>query len=226
MGDQVHPVVDFPVYGLVAAWPAARWLDFIAGEAGGTIQAMWLMQADGVPGPSTRWLAAGSLSADLREETLLAGEDWTREVASLALQALTNRTSPVEFGPNKDREQYRQDLLRWREEQAERHRAWGAASWTVGGEPVKARTFSWAGSWTAYSVSDVATTIVAVGHGIPPNNLFFEVLSDGRNYHFELTKPINYPRDLASSRQTGLRNYADYLVTWPVHMDHELLARS
>jgi hypothetical protein len=188
------PPVDFPLYGLDASWPGARWIELFGGAIGDPVQ--WvslghqsldgesLIYVETFPGPRTDALAVPSLQPSLQH------------VAFDAAALLINLTLPVISLPRPDG--IIKALVDHAHEGSGQYERWAQVRWQVDGAAVNARVWWFAGGWAAVSDAVEGVYLAAVGVGANPEGLSLAVLENGDAYHFELGQPMHTPVLVAS----------------------------
>jgi hypothetical protein len=220
------PAVDFPVYGLSASsWTGPRWLTFVQGSIGEPLYEVHL--------------AHGS-SRDLAETTkwvYLVTVPWPRFARLKHGQANSDRATLAWHAmfrlfdfttPDHPRVRELQRKLMWlADERADEVESWPQVTLTVDGEHLACSISRWAGSWAAI-VSDLnGAAIMLAASGVEPETLSLVKLTDGLEYHFKLSDPVDYPRTLVESTNAALGPDTDNgkRPTGPLHADHERLLR-
>lgn len=214
-----HPALDLPLYGLDGSWSGRRWLEFLEGESGQPVCAVWLAhRGDALTDP---WVLVASLPEPRHSDAMTSpGGDAMRELAFAAAFGVVNWTSPCELLSSGDRELYRHNVVRVCDELADRWRDWPTFTWTIGGRSVSARVLAWAGAWAGFT--EVAgAPIVVVGAGRPPEGLRL-VQVDPQAYFFDGSAALDYPGVLERSveQADGTRPVPGH---WLVHADHTRL---
>jgi hypothetical protein len=195
------PPVAFPLYGLDASWPGARWLNQFGDEIG----------------DPPRWLTLAHESADgqslimvttySRAATDAAAAQWGQsaavELASDAAHMLIDVTLPAQSVPRPDG--FLPLLTEHAMKIADQHPHWTAVRWQVDGTATTAHGRRFAGGWAA--VGDLAGDVylTAVGVGTGPEGLSLARLRDGGAYHFDLAQPLNPPVMTASRKAAGVQ---------------------
>jgi hypothetical protein len=199
------PPFGFPVYGLDASWPGARWLDVFG---------------DGIGDPP-RWVALGHQSLD--GDSLIMVKTYSRLTAGIprsfqvptdaqAAQmgksplewvafdvafTLLNLTLPVLSLPQPPG--FYRALVDHAEKARSEYVTWPTVRWQVDGAAVTARVWYFAGGWAAFTNAVEGVYLDASGIGTDPDGLALATLQDGGAYHFELNQPL-YPGVLSASR--------------------------
>jgi hypothetical protein len=190
--------VDFPVYGLDASWPGARWLELFGDAVGDPV----------------RWVALGHRSLDQpaavvvqtfsrpRTDEMVSQSDfgWTpqQDVAHHAANMLINMTLPEQSAPRP--EGILQALANHARERSLQCAQWPLVRWRVDGTAVTASAWRFADGWAAISDAVPGVYLAAIGAGTAPDGLSLAVIHDGSAYHFPLDQPL-YPQVLSVSRQ-------------------------
>jgi hypothetical protein len=216
------PPVAFPVYGLDASWPGARWLDLFGDEIGDpprwvalghqTVNGQSLIMVNTYSGPPTDAQAARS------------GQPPGQDVAFDAAHRLINLTLPVQSVPRPDG--FLPLLTERAVLAAGQHARWPAVRWTVDAVTVAARVWRFAGGWAAVSDAVDDVYLSAVGVGARPEGLSLTRLRDGRAYHVDLAQPL-LPGLLSASRQAAGAQFDEpewKRRAW--HADHARLIRA
>ena len=188
------PTVDFPLYGLDASWPGARWIESF-GEA--------------IDDP-VHWVSLGHQSPD--GESLIYVETFSRprtdaltapsfqtplqHVAFYGAAVLINATLPVESLPRPDG--LFRAMLDHADARINEYVQWPQVRWQVDGVAVTAHVWWFAGGWVAVSDAVEDVYLTAVGVGSDPDGLSLAVLEHGDAYHFELDQPMHTPVMVAS----------------------------
>jgi hypothetical protein len=188
------PPVDFPLYGLDASWPGARWIESFGEAIGHPVH--WvslghqspdgesLLYVETFSRPRTDALAAPSLQPPLQH------------VAFYAAALLINATLPVASVVRPDG--LIKAMVDHADERSNQCAQWPLVHWQVDGVAVTARVWWFAGGWAAISDAVPDVYLAAVGVGINPDGLSLAVLEHGDAYHFELDQPMHTPVMVAS----------------------------
>jgi hypothetical protein len=161
------PAFDFPVYGLDASWPGARWLDSFGDQVGDPPR--WArLSHQGVDGELL--IMVESYSRPVTDELAARwGEPPMADVASHAASILINVTQPVESVPRPDG--FLRTLAAHIMEFAHKYAQWPVVRWLMDGAEVIARVGWFAGAWAAVSDSVAEVYLSAVGVGVCPDGL-------------------------------------------------------
>jgi hypothetical protein len=216
------PPASFPVYGLQASWPGARWIDGFGDKIG----------------DPPRWLALAHQSADGRSlimvntysavatdaQSARSGRQPLSDVAFDAAHMLVNLTLPVQSVPRPDG--FLPALTEHALRAAGQYAQWPTTPWRVDGAAVAARRWQFAGGWAAASDAVDHVYLVAVGVGPEPEDLSLTRLLDGIAYHADLTRPLS-PALLSASRQAaGAQSEDPRWQRHDWHPDHVRLMRA
>jgi hypothetical protein len=190
------PPANFPVYGLDASWPGARWLEGFADRIGDEVRRMDLAHRS----PQTGGLiVVQSWSRPLTDaQAAQSGEPPLRSVAMGAAVMMVNMTLPVQSVPRPPG--ILRALVVHADVRSRDYARWPLVSWRADGAEVSARAWRFAGGWAAFSDSvDGVYLAVAGSAGTDPDGLAFARFRDGRAYHFDMAGPL-YPRTMTASR--------------------------
>jgi hypothetical protein len=195
------PPFDFPLYGLDASWPGARWLDSFGDQVGDPPRWARLSHQSG-DGDSLIMVESYSrpVTYDLAARW---GEPPLADVAFRAAHILINVTLPVQSVPRPDG--FLRALHKHLPEFAGQYAQWPAVGWRVDGAAVTARVSWFAGGWAAVSDSVAEVYLSAVGIGVGPDSLSLARLEDGAAYHFDLKQPLRSGVLSASARAADVR---------------------
>jgi hypothetical protein len=195
------PPPDFPVYGLDASYPGARWLESFGDATGDEVR--WVRLAH-------QSLDAGSMIMVETHSRALTDaqarqhrESPLRLVAFDAAVVMVNLTLPAESAPRP--EGLLPALVDHADERSMWYAEWSPVAWQVNNIMVTARVWWFAGGWAAFSDTVPGVYLgVAGGEGSDPGGLAFAALPDGSAYHFDLDQPL-HPKTIAasSSARTG-----------------------
>jgi hypothetical protein len=188
------PPVEFPLYGLEASWPGARWLETFGEAIGNPVH--WVCLGHQSPdGGSLIYVESFSRP---RTDALVARsfQKPLQHVASYAAALLANVTLPVETLPRPDG-LYRA-LTDLTEERSSKYADWPPVRWHVDGTAVTARMWQFAGGWMAVSDAVEAVYLAAVAMGTKPDGLALAELENGDAYHFDPDRPMHAPVMVAS----------------------------
>jgi hypothetical protein len=216
------PPVAFPVYGLDASWPGARWLDLFGDQIG----------------DQPRWVALGHETADGQSLIMVstyskpptdaqaarARQPPWQDVAFDAAHILINVTLPAQSVRRPDG--FLPLLTEHAEHAAGQSAHWPTVHWRVDAATVLARVWQFAGGWAAISdpVDDVYLS--AVGVGTQPEDVSLTRLQDGSAYHFDLAQPLG-PGLLTASRQAaGVEFEGSHWESQDWHADQVRLMRA
>lgn len=208
--EHVSPPVDFPFYGLDAAWQGPRWLDFFEGLDGEPPWALWLGHRlpDGSGG-----VRVGTLPRQRYDEALSPrGGDRLAVVAFSAAFGLINLTLPDVSVPRPDG--LINELVEHAENQAHCHEQWPRTIWDVGGVRASAATWGFAGGWAGFTDALPDAYVVAVGIGVTTAGLPLRQVPDGSEYDMDPDAPL----DLAELGRAR-REQPDHWVP-PPQRDH------
>jgi hypothetical protein len=192
------PPVAFPVYGLDASWPGARWLDGF-GDA---------------IGDPPRWVALAHQAVDGLSQIMVNtysrpptgakaarwGQPTLQEIASDAAHILINVTLPAQSVGRPDG--YIPLLVEHATKVAGQYARWPAVRWQVDAAAVAARVCRFAGGWAAITDAADEVYLVIVGVGAGPEDLSLTQFSDGSAYHFDLAGSLS-PQTMAASRRAA-----------------------
>ena len=212
----------FPVYGLDASWPGARWLDLFGDQIG----------------DQPRWVALGHETADGQSLIMVstyskpptdaqaarARQPPWQDVAFDAAHILINVTLPAQSVRRPDG--FLPLLTEHAEHAAGQSAHWPTVHWRVDAATVLARVWQFAGGWAAISdpVDDVYLS--AVGVGTQPEDVSLTRLQDGSAYHFDLAQPLG-PGLLTASRQAaGVEFEGSHWESQDWHADQVRLMRA
>jgi hypothetical protein len=192
------PPFGFPVYGLDASWPGARWLDSFGNQVG----------------DPPRWVRLSHQSAD--RESLIVVESCSRpvtddlaagwgepplaDVAYRAAHLLLEATLPVQSVLRPDG--FLRALHKHLSQIAGQYAQWPAVGWRADGAAATARVSWFAGGWAAVSDAVADVYLSAVGVGVGPDGLSLARLQGGAAYHFDLQEPLR-PGVLPASRRAA-----------------------
>jgi hypothetical protein len=192
------PPVAFPVYGLEASWPGARWLDGFGDQIGDPPR--WVALAHQAVDGQSRIIVKTWFRPSTDAQAAQSGQSGLEDVAFDAYWILTNVTLPAQSVARPDG--YIPLLVEHSTKVAGQHAQWPAVRWQVDGAAVTARVCRFAGGWAAITdaVDDVYLTVVGVGTG--PEGLSLTQLQDGSAYHFDLAGPLN-PGAMSASRRAA-----------------------
>lgn len=210
------PPVSFPVYGLVASWRGARWIDGFGDKIG----------------DPPRWLALAHQSADGRSlimvntysaaatdaQSTRSGRQPLSDVAFDAAHMLVNLTLPVQTVPRPDG--FLPALAEHALHAAGQYAQWPTTSWRVDGAAVAGRRWRFAGGWAAISDAVDQMYLTAVGVGAEPEELPLTRLLDGSAYHVDLTRPLSPAVLSASMQATGVQSEDPRWQRHDWHPDH------
>lgn len=215
------PPLDFPVYGLDASWPGARWRDSFGDQVGDPPR--WVrLSHQSVDGDSL--IMVESYSRPVTDDLAARrGEPPLADVAFRAALILLDATLPVQSVLRPD------GFLRALQEHlpkfAGQYPQWPAVGWRVDGAAVTARVSWFAGGWAAVSDGVAEVYLSAVGVGIGPDGLSLARLQDGAAYHFDLKQPLRPGVLSASSRAAAVELEAPPWQRQDWHADHLRLMR-
>jgi hypothetical protein len=192
------PPVAFPVYGLDASWPGARWLDGFGDRIGDPPR--WVRLAhQTVDGQSLIMV-----NTYFRPPTDAQAARWERsrlpDVAFDAVHMLINVTLPAQSVARPDG--FIPLLVEHATKVAGQHAQWPAVRWQVDAAAVAAPVCWFAGGWAAITDAADEVYLAAVGVGTGPEGLSLTQLQDGGAYHFDLAQPPK-PGTMQASRQAA-----------------------
>jgi hypothetical protein len=182
--EPVLPPVTFDYYGLPPSWNGLRWLDVVNGDWA----ALWLghLSSDFASG-----LLVGTLPRsifDVWSARSGVRRDNTTAALSLACQRFAEIVSPDRgvTGPTGARTKNH----RHAEQQAEGYINWPLNSWNVNGEVMDAHVWTFAGAWVGLCEDLPDAHLIAVGVGLPPEDLKLDTVQNSAMYGVDLTKPL------------------------------------
>ena len=215
------PPFDFPVYGLDASWPGARWLDSFGDQVGDPPR--WVrLSHQSVDGDSLIMVETcfRPVTDDLAARR---GELPLADVAFRAASTLINVTLPVQSVVRPDG--FLRALHKHLPEFAGQYSRWPAVGWRVDGAGVTARVSWFAGGWAAVSDAVAEVYLSAVGIGVGPDGLSLTRLQDGAGYHFDLKQPLRPGVLSASARAADVQFEAPPWQRQDWHADQLRLMR-
>jgi len=188
------PAAAFPVYGLDASWPGARWLDSYGDTLGDEVR--WVRLAHQSQ-ESGAMVMVETHSRPLTDaEAARGGEPPLQSVAFDAAFVLVNLTLPATSVPRPAGLQHA--LVNHAVERAEQFAQWSPLSWRVDGVTVRAWAWWFAGGWAAFSDAVDGVYLAAAGSQASPDGLALAALANGRAYDFDLDQQL-HPRVIAAS---------------------------
>lgn len=221
MSQTSFPALDFPLYGL-ADWQGSRWLDVVEGEIGKPTWGVWLAHG-GAASPSSPypWVRVATLPAARHAQLMTMPDEQPAEaVAFAALHFLINVTAPELAAEQRELYWLRaRDMV---QRDAHHISAWPDAVIQVDGRDVRAHSYSWAGTWLAFTTDLNDVALIVISAGVPPEKLALTRLSSGSDYHFDLEAPIDYPGTLESSTRAAL-NESPSWTKRSIHPDQQQL---
>jgi hypothetical protein len=216
------PPVTFPVYGLDASWPGARWLDGFGDKIG----------------DPPRWVGLAHQAADrqslimvntyFRPPTDAQAARWEQsplpDVAFDAAHLLINVTLPALSVARPDG--FIPLLVEHAAKVAGQYAQWPVVRWQLDAAAVAARVCRFAGGWAAITDAADEVYLAVVGMGTEPEGLSLTQLQDGDAYHFDLAGPLK-PGTMSASRQAaGVSFEAARWESQSWHADQLQLMRS
>ena len=203
MSPTSFPPLDFPLYGL-ADWQGSCWLDMVEGEIGKPTWGVWLAHA-GTASPSSPypWVRVATLPAARHARLMtMPNEQPAEAVAFAALHFLINVTAPELTA--EQRSVYWRRARDMVQRDAHLLSAWPDVVIQVDGRDVRAHSYSWAGTWLAFTTDLTEVALIVISAGVPPEKLVLTRLGSGSDYHFDLAAPIDYAETLEASTRAAL----------------------
>lgn len=207
------PPLDFEVYGLRASWPVARWFEFFDVQYG---DPAWGTRFgyQGAGGADSPYVCVVTLPRQRFDQRCVGpGRERLTEVAAYGGIVLIGLTLP---DPDVPRLPGMNSLLmRHSESIAADASQWPSTSWTVGDQSARAAVWRFAGGWTAFCDDVPDAYLVAIGCGMEPDGLAFDVIEDGAPYGVDLAVPLTthtlpQAQDLAGPSIHSCPNHAGY----------------
>jgi hypothetical protein len=192
------PPVAFPLYGLDASWPGARWLDGFGDRIGDPPR--WVALAHQAVDGQSRILVNTYLRAPTDAQAARWGQSPSQEVAFDAAHTLIDVTLPAQAVARPDG--YIPLLVEHATKLAGQYAQWPTVDWQVDAATVAARVCWFAGGWAAIAEAADEVYLSAVGVGTGPEGLSLAQLQDGSAYHFDLAGPLK-PQTMPASRQAA-----------------------
>jgi hypothetical protein len=192
------PPVAFPVYGLDASWPGARWLDGFGDKIGDPPR--WVALAHQAVDGQSRIIVNTWFRPSTDAQAAELGQSPLEYVAFDAAHMLINVTLPALSVARPDG--YIPLLVEHSTKLAGGQAQWQAVRWQVATAAVAARVCWFAGGWAAITEAADEVYLSAVGVGTGPEGLSLTQLQDGSAYHFDLAGPLE-PRTISASRQAA-----------------------
>jgi hypothetical protein len=215
------PPFGFPVFGLDASWPGARWLDSFGDQVG---DPPWRVTLGHQSADGESLILVETYSRPPADDLAARrGEPPLEDVAIRAAVILNDVTLPVQSVSRPDG--FLPVLVEHAMEIAGQHMQWPAVGWRVDGTPVSARVSWFAGGWAAISDGVAEVYLSAVGVGTSPDSLSLARLRDGTGYHFDLEQPLPPGVRSASRRAAHVRFEAPWQRRQDWHADQLRLMR-
>jgi hypothetical protein len=192
------PPVAFPICGLDASWPGARWLDGFGDAIGDPPR--WTGLAHQAVDGQSRIMVHTYFRPPTDAQAARWGQSPLQDVAFDAAHMLINVTLPAQSVARPDG--YIPLLVEHATKIAGQYAQWPTVRWQVDAAAAAARVCRFAGGWAAITDAADEVYLAVEGVGTEPEGLSLTQFQDGAAYHFDLAEPLK-PGTMRASRQAA-----------------------
>ena len=192
------------MYGLGPDWHGPRWLERIDGTFGVAPFAITLAHGDRPYFQEGQPLVL--VTSTLRKPPVPMAPRTDAVLALLGLTAVANVLRPELDDQVARRLTAR--LVPHLEHAATHWDSWPRVEWLIHGETVMARFASFDVGWAGFCNASDDVAVVVAAYGVPPVGLSISSVRSDSEYHFALTRPIEFPEAIRASRMAALGPHA------------------